>query len=61
MRGENGKRLPRAERSRAGRKKKNPQNEVPKAGKNNFYWLIEEVNAVINYEVPEPYLYLMYE
>ncbi|CAD8171368.1 unnamed protein product [Paramecium octaurelia] len=50
LRGENGKRLPRSERSRAGRKKKNPQSDLPKA---------EEANLILNYEAADPY-YLMF-
>ncbi|CAD8172594.1 unnamed protein product [Paramecium pentaurelia] len=52
LRGENGKRLPRAERSRAGRKKKNPQTDLPKA---------EEANIIANYEAHDPYYYMMLE
>ncbi|CAD8082627.1 unnamed protein product [Paramecium primaurelia] len=53
LRGENGKRLPRAERSRAGRKKKNPQTDLPKA---------EEANIIANYETHDPYYqYMMLE
>ncbi|CAK86884.1 unnamed protein product (macronuclear) [Paramecium tetraurelia] len=36
LRGENGKRLPRSERSRAGRKKKNPSCDIPKAEEVNL-------------------------
>ncbi|CAD8205736.1 unnamed protein product [Paramecium octaurelia] len=36
LRGENGKRLPRTERSRAGRKKKNPSSDIPKAEEVNL-------------------------
>ncbi|CAD8090108.1 unnamed protein product [Paramecium sonneborni] len=36
LRGENGKRLPRTERSRAGRKKKNPSSDIPKAEQLNI-------------------------
>ncbi|CAD8181896.1 unnamed protein product [Paramecium pentaurelia] len=52
LRGENGKRLPRTERSRAGRKKKNPQSDLPKA---------EEGNLILNYEAADPYYLMMLE
>ncbi|CAD8162934.1 unnamed protein product [Paramecium octaurelia] len=52
LRGENGKRLPRTERSRAGRKKKNQQSDLPKA---------EEGNVILNYEAADPYYYMMLE
>ncbi|CAD8093270.1 unnamed protein product [Paramecium sonneborni] len=60
LRGENGKRLPRTERSRAGRKKKNPQSDLPKAG-NDYKRIKEEANLILNYEGADPYYLMMLE
>ncbi|CAD8132806.1 unnamed protein product [Paramecium pentaurelia] len=51
LRGENGKRLPRTERSRAGRKKKNPSSDIPKA---------EEVN-IQQHHFDQEQLMMMYD
>ncbi|CAD8081762.1 unnamed protein product [Paramecium primaurelia] len=51
LRGENGKRLPRSERSRAGRKKKNPSCDIPKA---------EEVN-IQQHHFDQEQLMMMYD
>ncbi|CAD8068861.1 unnamed protein product [Paramecium sonneborni] len=50
LRGENGKRLPRTERSRAGRKKKNPQIEMAKAEEISIQHHYDQEQLIIMYE-----------